>query len=239
MTPVLTRLSRIASHLSVILSVLGAAFFFEACSRYALNLDDTGHEKPVVVRVDENSISVASKLRAYLLSRGRLDSGDLAPLRDGSLNFVQPWIRDTSLRYYSLNFDTREREMSDWKAQWHLKPLGAHQSELSLVVLELIFVGPAKDAGPRPEAGPSARANLLGSGRYPAAAFDNSDWYETDPDNLRAALEMRRFWIETYPLKALPKVLASITVPLLQGPPLSTKAAQKRHWEPLHKQTSF
>ena len=198
-------------------------FALSNCSRFAIVTNDLERKSPFVVRLPESSSVVAQKLEAYLRGRDHLEKSFRSQMR---FDFIQPWIRDSSLRYHLLDFDERKRHLCQWKAQWTLEGNGTHDTELSVKVLEVIFMGSPRDANSFPTLEQAQGNGLI------------SDWFETDPDNLRAALEIRRFWIENYPLLPLPKEIATLTLPSLDGMPVS-RTALRRRWEPLQRTRSF
>ena len=192
-----------------------------ACSKYALPIQDSwpNPTPEPLVYVPEAQGPARARLRTYLEKRQRL--GDVfAPAgADGTeIRFNQPWIDDVSLRYYTLSFDTRIRQRVEWKAQWLLKSAAATKTELRLKILEIVYIGSPSDTEPGP-------------------ALDN-DWFEAEPDSLRALLELRRYWIENYPASPLPSILTNISVPSLEGPPLS-KDQLRRRWKILTRRRAF
>jgi hypothetical protein len=194
------------------------------CSRYVVVDDDVMSMKPIDIIVPQNAVGAADKLQRYLKNRGRLQDRH----NDSqAVMFVQPWVRDQSLRYQLLEFDERKRHLSEWKAQWTVQPLGRDRALVSLRVLEVIFVGPPDTLGNRPRI---TRTNR---------DFVVSDWFEAPPDHLRAALEARRFVNEQYPLMGLPLSLAALPDLGLQGPPKSLAHFENRAWQPLRRPRAF
>jgi hypothetical protein len=175
------------------------------CTQHALrsatNLNTNGVLR---LQVPVGSVELETLLRNHLKER-RLLSG--RRLVGDTTILIQEWRRDSSLRYHYLSSDTRHRHLSEWTAQWNLSPISATRTELSLVVLELIYIGDPRDAGPRPD-----------------PQMNVSEWYETPPDALRASLEARRFWVEKLPQIPLPARLSNIVVPSLTGPPRSKES---------------
>ncbi len=206
-----------------ILLIVGLALI-AGCSRYVVVDDDVMALKPIDIVVPQNAVGAAEKLHRYLKQRRRLQDRHNDPQ---AVMFVQPWVRDQSLRYQLLEFDDRKRHLSEWKAQWTVQPLGRDRALLSLRVLEVIFVGPPETLGNRPRITNSNRDFVV------------SDWFEAPPDHLRAALEARRFVNEQYPLMGLPPALAAIPDLSLKGPPKSLAQFQNRRWPELTRSRSF
>ncbi len=201
---------RKASQLLIFFLVLASS----ACTRYAIRSSESPRDGSVFIKVNEPISQVSVRLKAYLNSRSRLEQhiNAFSPATKGAGDkefFVQPWIRDSSLRYYLLIDDTRIRHLSEWKALWTLSALDKRWTKINLTVMEVIFLGPPKSAGLRPE---EKSAPLKVSA---------SEWFETNPDSMREIVELRRFWIENYVGKDLPPRIANFSVPTLTGPPLS------------------
>lgn len=205
--------------------MLWALLSITACSRYALRDYSNELQAPVEIELPETIDRAQQRLHKYLVSRGRFEN--LVTNSSGKFIFVQPWVRDSSLRYYLLEYDTRYRHLSEWKAQWTLTEAGPFKTKLQLRVLEVIFLGPPDTLGARPRI-------TRGSGRE----FIFADWVETDRDDLRASLEARRFWIEHYPRHPLPAPLAGFTQLTLEGPPRSIQSLERR-WTPLARPRAF
>ncbi len=102
---------------------------------------------------------------------------------------------------------------------WTLREIAPLKTELEVTVLEVIFVGSPEDAGKGPD------------------MDHKSSWFETDPDHLRSALLLRRFWNTQFPLKALPLEIANLNVPDLNFAPLG--AALKRRPQTYSRPKSF
>ena len=208
------------------LVIAGVLSLLPSCSRYVIASRDYESSQPIEVSVMEPLESVTEKLRKYLRQRSRVESLHRSTSLPATVSMTQPWIRDTSLRYYFNEFDIRKRHLCEWKAQWKLRALSPGSTRIGLTVLELIFIGPYDQSGTRAEASNAQEGIII------------SDWFETDPDNVRAALEVRRFWIENFPLSPLPISLADINVPSLEGAPLS-RASLKREWPALKRRRAF
>lgn len=194
-----------------------------ACSKYGIRLSerDPANRRPIpaVVEVDLPLPTVAATLKSYLAARDRLSSTYVPPENpEAEIRFQQPWVRDTSLRYYTLEFDTRRRHTVDWKALWTLKRLETRRTEIRLDIIEALFMGPPLEAGPGP---------LL-----------NGQWFETERDSLRARLELRRFWNQSFPGRPLPPALGQIAVPSIEGSPLA-KSQLEPSWKPLRRRRAF
>lgn len=200
-----------------------ALFLCVACSKSGIRLSDGELTErrpiPAVIELDLPLPTVAASLKNYLASRNRLASTYVPPENpDAEVRFQQPWIRDTSLRYYTLEFDTRRRHTVDWKALWTLKRLEARRTEIHLDIVEILFMGPPYEAGPGP---------LL-----------NGQWFETERDTLRARLELRRFWNQKFPGRPLPAALGQIAVPSIEASPLA-KSQLEPTWKPLKRRRAF
>lgn len=193
-----------------------------ACSKYGLLIPEeatVNHLQQPVIQIADTFPNVTTKLRQYLQKRERLESVFTPPPPvTEELRYNQPWIRDTSLQYYALIFDHRERHIVEWKGQWRIKGLSSLQTELRLDILEVIFMGPPKMAGPGPN-------------------LDNQ-WFETERDPLRAMIELRRFWMEAYPDRVLPPALTKITTPALNGKPQGADVFSP-HWKTLRRSRPF
>lgn len=209
----------------------GAIFLtlLSACSRFALIIPDAERENGEVnVRIPENLRTLETKVSRWLKLKDKLEK-TIRPSADSKrVFFITPWTRALSLRFYYLDFDQRMRHLSEWKAQWTLRALGANDSKLTVKVLELLFTGPIWNVPPLPELANQKQNSVT----------TNTEWTETDPDKLRATLELRRFWSEVYPLIPLPSELAGPSVSSLEGPPVSKDWTQKK-WKPLKRPKSF
>jgi hypothetical protein len=214
-------------HLTKHSSFLFLTLSFSACSQYGKITPDALSRPTVVIDLPENYFATYEKIEQYLKSRGHFEKVIFNQLRDGqNAHFISRWVRDSSLRYYMLEFDSRERHLSEWKAQWTLEGRGRNNSKLTVTVLEVIYMGPPYRAGVRPEA------------PQDSLKINNIDWYETTEDNLRAAIEARRFWTSLYPTHALPKILANVPIISLEVLP-NSEALLKNRWKPLQRQRSF
>src|SRR5690606_24351187 len=101
-----------------------------------------------VIEISDNIYSVRERLEGYLRLRSRVER----VVSEGNrIHIIQPWVRDSSLRYYMLEFDTRERHLNEWKAQWTLEHAGSMRTVLRLKVFELLYMGPPRQAGLRPD----------------------------------------------------------------------------------------
>ena len=190
------------------------------CSHYALRVPDTGHEAPIFVTLPDSVPVAAHKIEKYLKLRGHYDSTYRPFDHPGEVRINEAWIRDSSLRFYMRYWDHRIRHLSGWRAQWVLKELPSGHSELRVKVLEILFVGLPEDA----EEGPD---------------LDNKQsWFETNFDELRAGLEMRRFWATTYPVKKMPLALFQLKAPDLIFEPIS-KEEVRRFWTPPSRLRAF
>jgi hypothetical protein len=189
-----------------------------SCSRYGVPISEDPPASPIVLHVPENFETTRRRVYQYLKSRDRVESVFTPTDVPGEIRLNQPWVRDTSLRYMELEYDARQRHIVEWKGQWILKSVSESITEVRLNILELLFLGPAREASPRPT--------------------PNADWFETGADGLRAALELRRFWAETYPALPLPKALANVQVPALDGPPVS-RTLFNAFWPPLRRRRAF
>jgi hypothetical protein len=169
-----------------------------ACSRYGILIDGSQQKPARGFVIDRNFAQVSKDLSAWLRKRGVLLATHDAAATN-SVFFEQDWVRDSSLRYYYLDFDTRVRHLTHWKGVWRLRAQGPGRTELRMDLLELVFLGPANEAG---------RLHRM-----------DGQWFESPRDNVRVALEMRRFWQAHYPNLRLPDGLAQIEVPRLTGPP--------------------
>ncbi len=171
---------------------------------------------PVEARIQDSAENVEKKLSAYLKNRQRLERKFESPNQANRVIFLQPWIRDSSLRYFMIKTGDRIRHLSEWKAQWTLEPRGNHSTYISLDVLEVIHLGPPSNKRrPNPE--------------EISAGAAQSDWIETTPDRIRAAVELRRFWTENYLGTPLPPVLAQLTVKDLGEPPLGSQIIEREN----------
>jgi hypothetical protein len=199
------------------------------CSRYALVIPNAEREVgDQSIRIPENFQTTEIKISRWLRSRNRLERS-IRPSGDSAkVYFLTPWFRDYSLRFYYLEQYSRNRHLTEWTAQWTLKAIGNQESLLRVKVLELLYIGPANSSPPLPLSASKAQNSLI----------SNPDWAETDPDKLRATLELRRFWNENYPLLPLPKQLANVSLPSLLDPPIS-KEWSKAKWKPLTRSKSF
>lgn len=182
-----------------------------ACSHYAIRVPDTEQEKPVSITLPD-SLSVATqKIENYLKARQHYSSTYRPIERTEEVRINEEWIRDTSLRYYLRLWDQRLRHVTTWRAQWVLREIPPHRTELRVKVLELLFIGLPQDS----EEGPD---------------LDNkTSWFEGDPDEIRSAVEIRRFWTSVYPTVPLPEAL-SIKVPGLVFEP-GWKQDLRRFWK--------
>jgi hypothetical protein len=194
------------------------------CAQYGLELrgSDPSPVQPKVM-VPEDVATVARALEEYLRERGSLES-KRGNFGDPQLRFTEAWRRGLSLRYHFRSFGDRDRHLSEWKSQWTLKSLGPQRSELSLKILEVIYIGVPNEAGVRPEV--EAVKNLA-----------YRDWFETPPDDMRALFELRRFWTSTWPRVPLPQQLANLKAPALDGPPASKE--WPKAWVPQKRRTAF
>ncbi|MBS1984964.1 MAG: hypothetical protein JST16_12415 [Bdellovibrionales bacterium] len=170
------------------------------------------------VQVPEGFTQASAHLEEYLKGRHRLQSRFVPAGAEGKeLRLNQPWIRDTSLRYFAIENGDRKRHIVEWKGQWILTAESATQTNLRLSIVEVLYLG------------------------LPEMADDElsleGDWFETQRDGLRGGLEMRRFWAETY-AAPVPAKLAELNAPNSWGPPLS-KALLDRGWQPLRRTRSF
>jgi hypothetical protein len=173
------------------------------CTQYALRTASDPNSNGVLRFQTPLPIAeTEARLQAHLKERGKkFERRSIGP----STVFVLDWVRDSSLRYHYLSGDQRQRHFSEWAMQWNLSSRSPNQTEVSLVVLELIFIGDRRKAGPRPD-----------------AQLDHQQWFETPPDRLRAAVEARRFWVEKIGTQwPLPSTLSNINLPKLEGPPRS------------------
>lgn len=200
-----------------------ALFLCGACSKYGIRLSDGEMNErrpiPAVIEIDLPLPTVTASLKNYLVSRNRFASVYSPPENpESEVRLQQPWVRDTSLRYYTLEFDTRRRHTVDWKALWTLKRLDAHRTEIRLDIVEVLFMGPPLEAGPGP---------LL-----------NGQWFETERDSLRARLELRRFWNQKFPGRPLPATLGQIAVPSIEASPLAKRQLEPS-WKPLKRRRAF
>lgn len=201
-----------------------------ACAQYALRIPNASRHSPVDVMLPENYHLAKQRLENYLRKRYRLEKSFTRPTELPQSYFIQAWIRDSSLRYYLLEFDHRQRHLSEWKAQWVLIPAGPQSTRARLSVLELIYLGPPHEAGPRPR---SPRRNAK-------RQVVLSDWVETPEDHLRAAVEMRRFWNESYPLSSLPVELSHLPLPELEKiPSPSQDLRRSSSWDHLQRTRTF
>lgn len=192
------------------------------CTKYGVPLPPPEPEPavPAQVTLTQSPELVEKVLRGYLALRGRLESEtERRSLPNGrtEIRFTQPWIRDTSLLYYSLEFDRRARHAVAWKGEWRLSGMPGGSSTLRLDILEVLYLGPARLAGGEPRL--------------------NSSWFETDADALRPGLELRRFLNDFFP-NDVPKYLAVLSVPSLAGPPKG-KDLLTPAWQPLKRPRAF
>ncbi len=191
-----------------------------SCTKYGLLIPEEAPDplqKPSI-QVSEAFPVVTEKIRQYLKEREKLESIFVPASSGEEIRFTQPWVRDSSLRYYVLEFDRRERHVVEWKAQWIISSRGPLLTEIRLEVLEVMFMGPPRRAGPGPTL--------------------NNQWFELEQDPLRANLELRRFWKQSYPNSALPSTLANIKVPSLKAEPLG-KMLFEPHWPIYQRRRAF
>jgi hypothetical protein len=186
-----------------------------ACSQYAIEIVEPLSGPQATVAIPESAELVEKKILEYLRKRRRLESVQQSQMQAGRTFFLQPWVRDSSLRYMLLKADDRIRHLSEWKAQWTLEALSPKQSLLSVDVLEIIHMGPpSRKRRPEPE--------------EISAGAAKGDWVETPPDKIRAAVELRRFWTEYYLSLPLPSALANVNVKNLNDPPLGLALSRRQ-----------
>jgi hypothetical protein len=204
---------------------IGLLIVTTSCSHYANEIQNSQSTYEVSVTIPDTLQGVRKKLHTYLRSRGRIEKEFDSTLQPGRVFIIQPWVRDSSLRYYLLKRDERIRHMSEWKAQWTLETQGAQKTALSLDVLEVIHLGPPSNVK-RPEP------------QEIATGLAKNDWIETPNDTLRAAVEMRRFWTENYLGFPLPPSLSNFKIDDLKGPPLGRRLLT---WKPdrIKRETPF
>jgi len=202
---------------------------FSGCARYGLRHPQSlEYDGSVSVKVPDNFQVIEVKLRDWLKTRSLFEKVIRPTGLSQEVYYLTPWKRDFSLRYYYLEFDSRSRHISEWKSQWKLKVLNPEFSEIQVKVLEVIHMGPSNLAPAFPEIDEVKKLKIT----------TNLDWAESAPDKIRALLELRRFFNETYPLSPLPAPLAVISVPSLEIGPLSHQWAQKS-WTPVNRERSF
>ncbi len=204
--------------------LLGLLALTTACSQSALRLRAADGYQPLAIVVPQPLSKLADDLQDYLVARRRFEAKRLL-VESGGLRFVQPWVRDTSLRYYMLQWDKRIRHVADWKAEWTLTPIDAYRTKLEMRVLEVLFISPPWSFRPRPEV---SRGQIALS----------QDWFETEADSVRAAFEARRFLTTAYPLQRLPTALGGLKAPELAEEPMA-KEALKPRWRPLERRRTF
>lgn len=181
-----------------------------SCSQYALKWEQEfiGSEKTVEdsgsiqIQVPLSPLETRKLLLDYLRSRNRLETAFESKLQAGRFIILQPWIRDTSLRYIFIESGQRQRHLSEWKAQWTLEPAGNKSTWVTLDVLEVLFLGPIKKAV-RPE----ITATQLGPDKP-----QSTDWFETPFDRYRSIAELRRFWMTFFLNRPLPDSIAAFQI---------------------------
>lgn len=177
-----------------------------ACAQIGLpvgNHTNTGYLDEVI---SGSPAKVRAELQTYLQSRNFLES--LQTDNQGNFYLHQNWVQSPSLRYYLLDFDQRQRHLSEWKALWYIERGGGPTSKVRLAILELLYLG---DPGDRVRAPKEADGN----------------WVETDLDLERAKALMADF--KEWRLKGkLPKPALFLTTEDLAGPPKSKLENRKR-----------
>ncbi len=198
----------------------------QSCSQYALEWE---HELAGIDPLEGKTLGIAEVLvplpfvetrrllLGYLRDRRRYERSFFSALQTDRFFVLQPWVRDTSLRYIFIEAGARHRHLSDWKAQWTLEPAGPKTTRVSVDVLEVIFLGPLKSVQ-RPEP-----QNIVGD------KVRNSDWFETPLDKIRALTELRRFWMENFLGTELPKNLRGLILRDPEAyPPLGLAIASRK-----------
>ena len=196
------------------------SLFAASCSHYALRVPDTEQEKPVLIALPDSLEAATAKIENYLRLRGHYGSTYRPVGRSEEVRVNQGWIRDTSVRFYLRLWDQRLRHVSTWRSQWVLKTISPNVTQLRVRTLELLFIGLPNDADESPD------------------LENKTSWFEGDPDEIRSALEMRRFWITVYPAQKLPPVLAETRAPRLIFEP-SWKQDLRRFWRPVSRPRFF
>ncbi len=144
-----------------------------SCARYGISLYEAPDRERVSEKLEMPAKVLTAKLETYL-RRERLLANVMADpkLKQTYLDCV--WVRDTSLRYYYLHWDTRGRHRSNWKIVWRVRELGKNSSELSAEVFEVLFWGPAEETPNKAEP-------------------DSGNWVQTPPDGYRLSREYAKF----------------------------------------------
>lgn len=189
------------------------ALLASSCSHYALRAPDAEQDKAVIIALPDSLSAATAKVENYLRFRGHYLSTYRPIDRSDEVRVNQGWMRDSSLRFYVRYWDQRLRHASTWKSQWVLREISPGVSQLRVKTLELLFIGLPADADESPD------------------LENKTSWFEGDPDELRSALEMRRFWNTVYPAQKLPPVLANVRAPGLTFEPY-WKLEQRRFWRP-------
>lgn len=182
-----------------ILVLGGIISLVPSCARYGMRNDESRQYSKAQITLHSPVGFVEEKLRRFLSERGLLPK--MHRSYSGSQVDVEcSWIRDTSLDLFYIIAGTRKPHLVHWKAVWRLEPQDARHTRVSLKIMELLYMGAQEDAGATPAL--------------------NGQWVEAPETHLRDWLELRRFYVETYPSKSLPNEMAILKVPSLDFPPL-------------------
>ncbi len=181
-----------------------------SCARYGVKNDSARQYPTAQIVVSQSREEAVQTLQSFLRKRGfrpRIERLRLPDTTDLELD----WVRDSSLEYFYILSGKRTPHLSHWKAVWRVTQLGPRRSRLQVETMELLYLGPQDSAGPTPTL--------------------DGQWVEAPDTHLRGWLELRRYFVETFPRQTLPPELASIAIPSLQSPPLSLQDFRpvKRH----------
>lgn len=176
--------------------------FLCQCTRYGLLTDDDALQAPEArIRVPMSAIELETQLKNYLAEKKALKR---RYTKENARILETRWKSDESLRYFFTSISTRKRHLSQWKGVWSILPKGNDQSELHLIIGELIYCEDVDGL----------------SAQHPTIS---SEWYETNPDKLRASVEMSKFWKKLFPKQPLPRALKYEKAPELFIPPLAER----------------
>lgn len=182
------------------------------CSQRMLRLDPSLQtsetDGKIQITLPLEAAVLEKTLEDYLVNMNRLESS----FRDGDTRgLMQTWERAQSLRYYLLEFDRKQRHICEWKSLWKIKALHKAESQLELETLEILYIGAPSAA----RGGPASK--------NPRNPRKQTSWFETSPDRVRSAVEMRRFMKSSFPEISLPLWLTEFKVPELKGQALTLK----------------
>lgn len=172
-----------------------------SCARFAIRKPNSTEKYQSHINVTENFSKVRYRLKQFLKNRGQNFKEHMH--RNGrTIDIEMEWVRDTSLNYYYVQRGTRKPHLSHWKGVWSISKISNSKTRIYFKTMELIYLGPQEEASSIPT--------------------NNGRWAESNSNNLRAALELRRFWNMHFKNKRLPSSLSQIKIPTLEFDPISS-----------------